>query len=127
MWSRIDGSMFTSRSGASSSTWSTFGPAATDDDLLQPLAQPDALRPDGNRFGVQARQVEQLLDERRHAHGLLLERGAELRLLRVVEPVAEVMQRLDEAVDRRHRCPQLVRGERDEVGHHLVRALEAEP
>src|SRR6478736_8858326 len=97
------------------------------DDLLQPLAQPDALRPDRDRFGIEARQVEQLLDERGHAHRLLLERDAELRLLLVVEPVAEVVQRLDESVDRRHRCAQLMRGERDEVGHHLVGALEAEP
>ena len=33
------------------------------DDLLQPLAQLDALRPDGNRLRVEARQIEQLLDE----------------------------------------------------------------
>ena len=125
MWSRIDGSMFTSRSGASSSTSVAFEPGGDGDDLLQPLAQLDALRPDVDRLGVEARQVEQLLDERGHAHRLLLERSAQLRLLRVVEPVAEMVQRLDETVDRRHRRPQLVRGERDEVGHHLVRALAA--
>ena len=46
--------------------------------------------------------------------------------LRARQPVAEVVQRLDEAVDRRHRRSQLVRRERDEVRHHLVRALERE-
>ena len=44
--------------------------------------------------------------------------------LLVVEPVAEMVQRRHEAVDRRHRRAQLVCRERDEVRLQLVRALE---
>ena len=63
----------------------------------------------------------------RHALRLLEERVAHLLALLLVEPVGEVVQRRHEAVDRRHRRSQLVRGERDEVRLHLVRALEREP
>ena len=46
--------------------------------------------------------------------------------LLLVEPVGEMVQGRHEAVDRRHRRAQLVRGERDEVRLHLVRALEGD-
>ena len=62
-----------------------------------------------------------------HALRLLLERQADLLALPWVEAVAEVVQRVHEAVDRRHRRPQLVGGKGDEVRHHLVRPLEREP
>ena len=127
MWSRIDGSSRPRGRARRARPRRRSSPAATATTSCSRSRRSDALRPHGDRFGVEARQVEQLLDERGHAHRLLLERDAELRLLLVVEPVAEVVQRLHEAVDRRHRCAQLVRGERDEVRHHLVRALEPEP
>ena len=54
----------------------------------------------------------------------MFERGPQLLLLTLLQPVPEMVQRLDEAVDRRHRRPQLVRRERDEVRLHLIRTLE---
>ena len=44
--------------------------------------------------------------------------------LNLVEPVPEMVERRHETVDRRHRSPQLVCLERDEVRLHLVRTLE---
>ena len=95
-------------------------------DLVQALLQIERARAHRHRIGVQPREVEQLLDERGHAEGLLLERRSELLLLRFGEAVAEMVERLHEAVDRRHRCAQLVRRERDEVCHQLVRSFEHE-
>ncbi len=96
-------------------------------DLRQTAAQADRLRRDVDRMRIESRQVEQLLDEPRHARRLLLERNAQLFRLIFVEPVAEMVERLDEAVHRRHGRAQLMRGERDEVRHHLVGAFEREP
>ena len=127
MWSRIAGSTYglVGRRPPPPRRPSARAPAATATTSCEPLAQVEPLRPDLDRLRVETRQVEQLLDERRHARRLLLERDAQLApCCVVVEPVAEMVQRLDEAVHRRHRRAQLVRGERDEVRHHLVRALE---
>ena len=64
MWSRIDGSMFTVEVGrVELDLGRPSSPAATATTSSQPLAQLDALRPDVNRLRVEARQVEQLLDE----------------------------------------------------------------
>ena len=70
------------------------------DDLFQPVADTDALRPDHDRLGVQAGEIEELLDELAQAADLHDERGLEL-----LEPlrgklVAALGDRLREPIDR---------------------------
>ena len=93
-------------------------------DLLDLRADVHAFRCDVDRLGVEAGEVEQLLDEIRHALCLLHESRSHCRPLLVVEPVGEVMQRRHETMDRRHRRSQLMRCERDEVRLHLIGSLE---
>ena len=48
------------------------------DDLAETRLELHDLRPHVDRVGIEPREVEQLLDERGHAMGLLLERFAQL-------------------------------------------------
>src|SRR5207249_9824229 len=73
---------------------------------------------------LEAREVEQLLDERAEPPGVLEERGPELDELLARHLVATPRQRLGRAVDDRRRRPEPVRRDRDEPSLQPVQAAE---
>ena len=88
-------------------------------DLAQDARQNERPRHHPDRASVEAREIEQLLDQTSHPVGLLVRHLDQLlaRLRRELEPLDERRQR---AVDRRRRRAQLVRRDRDEVQLQLV-------
>ncbi len=92
------------------------------DDLIHAPANREALRVDRNGVRIQAREIEELLDEQLQADRLRAKRVLQLRQLVGRDLVPAAVDGLDDAVDDSDRHPELVRRER--VAFQLVGVLE---
>ena len=112
------------RRSATTSRWLLLGDARLHErgDLLDRRAQVAAARLDLELAGLDPRDVEQVVDEVDEAVGRLQRDLDELLLALGEVVVLGRLQQLDEALDRRQRAAQLVRGGRDEVALGLLQA-----
>ena len=90
------------------------------DDVRQSSLQHHRPRLDVDGARVEARQVEQLLQQPTQALALLDPDVEQLLAELVRQAGAAFLQRLEHPIDRGGRRPQLVRGDRDEVELQLV-------
>ncbi len=79
---------------------------------------------DRHGVGVQAREVEELVDETAKPLRLGEQGVPQLDAISLTEPVAKAVERVDDPVDARHRSAELVRCESDEVRLQVIGALE---
>ena len=90
------------------------------DDIGEGGLQHERARLDVDRPRIEAREVEQILEQPAEPLALLDADPEQLVAHLIRELAFAVVERLDDSVDRRRRRPQLVRGDCDEIQLELV-------
>ncbi len=91
--------------------------------VAEHVVEIDEIRRRHMRVHLQPAQRQERVDEARHARGLLGHDRQEA-VARGRVALGASLQRFDEAAQRSERCPELMTGIGDEIGPHLVDALD---